>query len=118
MNETHAFADNRVQVSQDQEAWRGERIYCNPPYGPAIPAWLSRAREAVVAVYLLPARTDTAWWHEYVMGAKEIRFIRTVALLVATGILMALSVMPVVIEVQAISFHAEGAGEERDERFG
>jgi site-specific DNA-methyltransferase (adenine-specific) len=44
--------------------WKGRRIYCNPPYGPEIRKWLERAREADLAVYLLPARTDTRWFHE------------------------------------------------------
>lgn len=56
--------------------WTGERVYCNPPYGNGIGLWLARAREANLAVYLLPARTDTAWWHDYAMKADEIRFLR------------------------------------------
>lgn len=56
--------------------WEGERVYCNPPYGRGIGNWLRRAREAEIAVYLLPARTDTRWWHDYVMKADEIRFLR------------------------------------------
>jgi site-specific DNA-methyltransferase (adenine-specific) len=56
--------------------WDGERVYCNPPYGPGIDRWLRKAREADVAVYLLPARTDTKWWHEYALKADEIRFVR------------------------------------------
>jgi hypothetical protein len=57
-------------------SWAGHRVYCNPPYGPAIGAWLGKAREADLAVYLLPARTDTRWWHERAMLADEIRFLR------------------------------------------
>lgn len=57
-------------------SWAGERVYCNPPYGRGVGLWLAKAREAVVAVYLLPARTDTAWWHDYAMQADEIRFVR------------------------------------------
>jgi hypothetical protein len=57
--------------------WAGERVYCNPPYGPAIPDWLSKAREAEIAVYLLPARTDTRWFHDHCLRySREIRFIR------------------------------------------
>ena len=56
-------------------SWKGERVYCNPPYG-AVAKWLMKAREAEAAVFLLPARTDTKWWHEYAMQADEIRFIR------------------------------------------
>ena len=57
-------------------SWAGRRVFCNPPYGRGIGAWLAKAREADVAVFLLPARTDTAWWHEYAMKADEIRFLR------------------------------------------
>ena len=57
-------------------SWAGERVYCNPPYGRGVSAWLAKAREAERAVYLLPARTDTAWWHDYALRADEIRFIR------------------------------------------
>jgi hypothetical protein len=57
--------------------WRGKRVFCNPPYGPEIPRFLCRAHEAELAVFLIPARTDTRWFHEMVLGkAKEIRFIR------------------------------------------
>lgn len=56
--------------------WAGHRVYCNPPYGRGVERWLDKALEADVAVYLLPARTDTAWWHKYGPLASEIRFIR------------------------------------------
>jgi hypothetical protein len=58
-------------------SWKGRRVYCNPPYGPEIRKWLERAREATLAVYLLPARTDTRWFHDLCLPfASEIRFIR------------------------------------------
>lgn len=57
-------------------SWAGHRIFCNPPYGNGIGNWLAKAREADVAVFLLPARTDTRWWHEHGLKADEIRFIR------------------------------------------
>lgn len=56
--------------------WRGARVYCNPPYGPGIARWLEKASEAELAVFLLPSRTDTKWWHEYAMKANEIRFLK------------------------------------------
>lgn len=57
--------------------WDGQRVFCNPPYGPRIGRWLSRAQEAELAVFLIPARTDTRWFHDWVMPfATEIRFIR------------------------------------------
>mgnify|MGYP001030497106 CR=1 FL=1 len=58
----------------------GQCVYMNPPYGHEITPWVKRAYEhsltGAVVVCLLPSRTDTRWWHEYVMKAREIRFIR------------------------------------------
>ena len=52
----------------------------NPPYGRTIGHWMRKAYEsamdtAELVVCLVPARTDTAWWHDYAMKG-EIRFIR------------------------------------------
>ena len=58
-------------------SWRGKRVFCNPPYGPKIRRFLERGLEADIAVFLIPARTDTRWFHEIVLPlAKEIRFIK------------------------------------------
>jgi len=59
-----------------QKSWRGQRVFCNPPYGRDVGRWLGKAREADLAVFLLPSRTDTRWWHEHAMKADEIRFLR------------------------------------------
>ena len=56
--------------------WSGETVYCNPPYGRGVGAWLAKGLTANRAVFLLPARTDTSWWHEYAPRATEIRFLR------------------------------------------
>jgi site-specific DNA-methyltransferase (adenine-specific) len=57
-------------------SWRGKRVFCNPPYS-NIRAFLERAQEAEIAVFLIPSRTDVRWFHEIVLPhAKEIRFIR------------------------------------------
>jgi site-specific DNA-methyltransferase (adenine-specific) len=62
------------------QSWDGERVFINPPYGRQIARWMEKAwteaRAAEVIVALVPCRTDTAWWHDYVMPAEEIRFIR------------------------------------------
>jgi len=51
----------------------------NPPYGREIRQWVKKAYESALGgatvVCLLPARTDTSWWHDYCMKG-EIRFIR------------------------------------------
>lgn len=58
-------------------SWHGRRVFCNPPYGPELRKFLERATEAELAVYLIPARTDTRWFHEIVLPhAKEIRFVK------------------------------------------
>jgi phage N-6-adenine-methyltransferase len=62
------------------EEWSGI-CWMNPPYGRKIGKWLKKAYESSQAhgatvVCLIPARTDTAWWHDYVMKASEIRFVR------------------------------------------
>jgi hypothetical protein len=58
-------------------SWSGKRVFCNPPYNRGISRFLERACEATVAVFLLPARTDTKWFHNIVLPkAKEIRFIQ------------------------------------------
>jgi hypothetical protein len=57
-------------------SWAGQRVFCNPPYGPGILKWIRKAREASIAVYLLPARTDTVWWHGWALLAEEVRFIK------------------------------------------
>lgn len=59
--------------------WRGS-VWCNPPYGREIGAWIRKgyqaAQDGATVVMLIPSRTDTRWWHEYVMKADEIRFLR------------------------------------------
>jgi len=58
----------------------GIRTFVNPPYGKVIGKWLEKAyNESIkgkLIVCLIPSRTDSRWWHEYVMKAKEIRFLR------------------------------------------
>ena len=63
--------------------WQGN-CWMNPPYGRKIAKWLEHAwRETCLlnnssqVVCLIPARTDTSWWHDYVIKyAAQIEFIR------------------------------------------
>ena len=57
-------------------SWGGHRVFCNPPYGKGIGSWLAKGPEATLAVFLLPSRTDTKWFHDYALKAAEIRFFR------------------------------------------
>ena len=61
--------------------WRGG-VWCNPPYGREISSWVKKAYEESQKEYnsfvlmLLPARTDTKWWWEYVQGKATLFFIK------------------------------------------
>lgn len=60
------------------KSWVGETVWCNPPYGREIGAWIQKAYEEskrACVVMLLPARTDTAWFHDY-CAKGEITFLR------------------------------------------
>jgi len=60
--------------------WSPHRVFMNPPYGRTIGKWMQKAweesKQGALVVCLVPARTDTRWWHDYAMKAQEIRFIR------------------------------------------
>ena len=56
--------------------WIGT-CWCNPPYGREIGKWVKKASESkTTVVMLLPARTDTKWFHDYIYGKAEIEFIK------------------------------------------
>ena len=58
------------------QPWDGT-CWCNQPYGRSISAWVKKASESeTTVVMLLPARTDTRWFHEYIYGKAEVRFIK------------------------------------------
>lgn len=57
----------------------GKSNFVNPPYS-QIAKWCKKAYEESlknkIVVMLIPSRTDTKYWHDYIMKAKEIRFIK------------------------------------------
>ena len=71
----HYFSPNQDGLSQP---WHGV-CWMNPPYGAGIPKWMAKAyRESLrgaTIVCLVPARTDTVWWHEFAMRG-EIRLVQ------------------------------------------
>lgn len=79
----NAKCDKFYTKEQDglKHPWKGT-VWCNPPYGSVIGQWVRRALFASVSgstvVMLLPARTDTKWFHDYIYKRNnvEIRFIR------------------------------------------
>ena len=63
------------------QSWEGHRVFCNPPYGRAIWKWVAKAYEEgtkknTLVVLLIPARTETTYFHDYILHHAEIRFIR------------------------------------------
>lgn len=67
------------------QSWDGEVAWCNPPYGKEIKLWIEKAYESTkivgcntTVVMLLPARTDTRWFHEFIYNNPlcSVKFIK------------------------------------------
>lgn len=63
------------------QSWENESVFCNPPYGNEIKKWVKKCYEEhnknnITVVMLIPARTDTTYFHEYIYKKSEIRFIK------------------------------------------
>ena len=82
-DEINHKCDKYYTKEQDglQMPWKGI-VWCNPPYGREIGQWVRKALFASVGgttvVMLIPARTDTKWFHDYIYKREnvEIRFVR------------------------------------------
>jgi phage N-6-adenine-methyltransferase len=78
--ESNAKCANYFTPEQDglAQEWAGI-CWMNPPYGRTIGRWMRKAYESsmegATVVCLVPARTDTNWWHDYAMKG-DIRFIK------------------------------------------
>ena len=77
---THLDVYKRQEQDGLHQPWDGI-VWCNPPYGREIGKWVQKAydenrRENNYIVMLLPARTDTKWFHDYILGKAEVRFVR------------------------------------------
>lgn len=65
-----------------KQDWSGHRVFVNPPYGRVLKEWVKKCsdeskKDNTLVVMLIPARTDTSYFHDYIYKkAKEIRFIR------------------------------------------
>lgn len=70
-------------IEQDglKQSWSGHRVFINPPYG-NIKNWVKKCYEEATSSYyttaimLIPARTDTKYWHDYVMKSYQIGFVK------------------------------------------
>jgi phage N-6-adenine-methyltransferase len=86
----NAKAYNYLGPDQEYEGWRNGLaaqwpgvVWMNPPYGREVGIWCAYASGQALhnhlchkVVALLPARTDTTWWHDWVMLAAEVRLVR------------------------------------------
>lgn len=78
----NAKCKKHFTIAEDglKQSWEGETVFCNPPYGKELPKWIEKASKSggggTTVVLLIPARTDTRAFHEYIYGKAEIRFIR------------------------------------------
>tara|TARA_R110000824_G_scaffold52615_6_gene145824 strand:+ start:8175 stop:9737 length:1563 start_codon:yes stop_codon:yes gene_type:complete len=73
------YTEDDDGLSQD---WTGHTVFVNPPYGRGIDKWIAKAYNDTLenpnlkVVMLIPARTDTRYWHNYVMKATELYFVK------------------------------------------
>lgn len=78
----NAKCEKHFTIVEDglKQDWRGETVFCNPPYGRELPLWIEKAAKSAgggtTVVMLIPARTDTRAFHDYIYNKAEIRFIR------------------------------------------
>jgi hypothetical protein len=65
----------RASTADSQIPWRGERVFCNPPWSNIRP-FLELAPEAELAVFLVPARTNCKWFHRALELGATPRFFK------------------------------------------
>lgn len=83
---THETAKCSKHYTKEEDglskSWKGERVFVNPPFGREMPEWIAKGYVEVkfgncpLVVFLIPARTDTSYFHKYIYGKAEIRFIK------------------------------------------
>ena len=78
---TNAKCPNYYTTEEDglEQPWAPHNVFMNPPYGRDIGKWVAKAYEesrlGATVVCLVPARTDTQWWHDYCLKGN-VRLIR------------------------------------------
>ena len=81
-NENHK-CEKYFTIDDDglKQNWQGHRVFCNPPYGRVLKEWVQKCYEEslkpnTTVVMLIPARTDTIYFHKYIYKIAEIRFLK------------------------------------------
>lgn len=64
-----------------KQSWADETVFCNPPYGRELKKWVEKCyrenlENGIMIVMLIPARTDTSYFHDFIYNKSEIRFVR------------------------------------------
>lgn len=82
---THANAKCSKHYTKEENGlskdWTDEIVFCNPPYGRQIGEWVKKCHDEwknnnATVVMLIPARTDTVYFHEYIYKKAELRFVK------------------------------------------
>ena len=77
-----AKCDKYYTINDDglSKDWSNEIVFMNPPYGRGIKHWIEKAYSeslnGALVVCLIPSRTDTRYWHDYIFPYAEIRFMK------------------------------------------
>lgn len=81
-SEENHKCEDYFTVKQDglKQKWGGRRVFCNPPYS-KISEWVAKAfyetkSDNTLVVLLIPSRTDTKYFHDFIYGRSEIRFVK------------------------------------------
>jgi phage N-6-adenine-methyltransferase len=73
----HFYTKAYDGLAQD---WGGHVVFCNPPYGRAISEWARKcylaSQHGATVVLLVHSRTDTRFFHNWIYGKAELRFVR------------------------------------------
>ena len=72
------FTKEENGLKQD---WQGYTVFVNPPYGRVLKEWVQKCYEESLkpntkVVMLIPARTDTIYFHKYIYNIANIRFLK------------------------------------------
>lgn len=77
---TQRFFDKQANGLLKEWKNAGNVVWMNPPYGNEIAKWVRKAhdeaKKGVTTIALLPARTDTSWFQNYILDKHEVRFLK------------------------------------------
>tara|TARA_R110002020_G_C16193893_1_gene765728 strand:- start:506 stop:982 length:477 start_codon:yes stop_codon:yes gene_type:complete len=81
-SEENAKCDKYYTIDDDglSQDWSKDVVFMNPPYGRDLIKWIKKAYDeslnGALVVCLIPSRTDTRYWHDFIFPHAEIRFLK------------------------------------------